>query len=104
MCSEGDSKEIPSTSSFVPSAEGPGAAIVGGHSGKGSFDDDAGGVYGDARQSVHDPFPIASEGAIACHSSVKDVVRRRVSAKSGEGTDLYCLEVIPARSPTNSSF
>ena len=44
VCSEGDSKEIPSTSNFVPSAKGPGAAAMGGHSGKGSFDDDAGGV------------------------------------------------------------
>ena len=71
MCSEGDSKKIPSISLFVPSAGGPGAAIMGGHLGEGSSDDNAGGVCGDARQSVHDPFPIASEGAIACHSSVK---------------------------------
>ena len=85
MCSEGDRKEIPSTSSIVPSAEGPGAAIVGGHSGKGSFDDDAGGVYDDARRSVHDPLPTTSEGSIARHSHLKEVARHRVSTKSGEG-------------------
>jgi hypothetical protein len=85
VCSEGDRKEIPNTSYFVPSAKGPGATIVGGRSGKGSFDDDAGGVHDDARQSVHDPFPTTSEGSIACHSNIKEVVRRRVSTKSGEG-------------------
>ena len=85
MCGKGDSKEVPSTFPIVPSAEGPGAAIVGGHSGKGSFEGDAGGVCDDARQSFHDPFPTTSEGSIACRSNVKDVVKRRVSTKSGEG-------------------